>query len=244
MRCRIQAKSIDVLIVLLAVKRKATMDPTEAATFHDLKRKLHKLKKKEKNRAKKSANKQAKPMQNGSPGGGSQLNGDGTGSSRSSSVVSEEGKMIFSRFDFFDSSASSSGEGAEKKHPKQPVGKNLAHLINKAEADKRKLARLEETDETKAAAVKEKIAWKEALLKAQGVKLKNDPVKLKHALKEQTKRKEKSAKKWAERANTIQQGQKQKQDKRDTNIQARKDRRKDKKRKRGIKKGHIIPGFN
>ncbi|OQV13226.1 hypothetical protein BV898_12549 [Hypsibius exemplaris] len=218
------------------VKRKAFFNPAEAATFNEVRRKLRKLKKKEKTRDKKKADKAADKS-------ALKANCDGDGNStpssaRSSSVVSEEGKMIFSRFDFFET------DGEKKLHPQQQIGKNLTHLINKAEAEKRRLDHLEEHDEKKANDVRTKKAWSEAMLKAQGVKLKNDPVKLKHALKEQAKRKDKSAKKWQERAQNIQQEQKQRQDKRQTNIKARQSTKKDKKRKRSIKRGHIIPGFN
>ncbi|GAV07206.1 hypothetical protein RvY_17076 [Ramazzottius varieornatus] len=224
LKSRLQAK-----LQNFRAKRKAvTLDAGEASQLRDLRKKLNKLKKKEKAKKKKAGDK----TQNGqAEGSGAKVGVPATNSSsRSSSVVSEEGKMIFSRFDFFDHNGAT-------PHAAQPAGKNLHHLLNRAEAQKKKL---DKTD----AEGREKKAWQEALLKAQGVKLKNDPAKLKQAIKQQAKRKDKSKKQWDERKQNIQSEKKQRQDKRQKNLQARQDTKKNNKRKKLIKKGHIIPGFN
>lgn len=226
--------------ILFADNRKAFLTPEDSYEARQLRQKLKKLKKKEKARVKKSLPKKGSIVNgpvNGQPGSST------PSSQRSSSIISEEGRMIFSKFDFFEPNTLE-GSASTSIHPKQPRGKNLTHLLNKAEADRRKMDDLEKTDESEAIAAKQKKSWQEALLKAQGVKLKNDPTKLKKALKEQKKKKERSKKKWEDREGHIKKEQKEKQEKRNKNIQNRQEKRKDKKRKKAIKKGHVIPGFN
>lgn len=190
-------------------------------------RKLRKLKKKDKQSKKKNNRKKPVPS----------TPSDTTSSRESSIVISEKGKMIFSKFDFF-------GDETAAPNAKQIAGKNLTHLLNKTEAEKRRLEQLAETDPQKAKSLVEKKAWQEAVLKAQGVKLKNDPTKLKHALKNQEKRKLKSKKAWDARKQSVGKQKREKQDKREKNLDSRKKAVMDKKRKKHVKKGHIIPGFN
>ncbi|XP_055352132.1 surfeit locus protein 6-like [Paramacrobiotus metropolitanus] len=232
-RLQLKQRLHDKLLAFKA-KRKALLSPEESHEAHVLRGKLRKLKKKEKTREKKSQNKKKKPAD------GSSHSQPGTAtpsSQRSSSIVSEEGRMIFSRFDFFQTDA-------DAVHPKQAKGKNLTHLLNKAEADQRKLQQAEAEDEEKGKELRQKKAWQEALLKAQGVKLKNDPDKLRKALKEQKKRKKRSERKWTERTGHVHKEQKERQDKRQKNLDKRKEAKQAKKRQKAIKKGHLIPGFN
>lgn len=70
----------------------------------------------------------------------------------------------------------------------------LAERINKAEKDPKKILenlkqqeekikQLEEKEDGKAKIVKEKIAWKNVLQKAEGQKVKDDPMLLKKSIK-------------------------------------------------------------
>lgn len=77
--------------------------------------------------------------------------------------------------------------------------KNLQKMLADAEEKKRKLEELKrsesDTDKLKA----EKLAWSDALKEATGERIKDDPNKLKKALKRKIAKKEKSAKAWKSR---------------------------------------------
>lgn len=94
-------------------------------------------------------------------------------------------------------------------------------LLAKAEAAKEKLAKLAQEDPEAAAAKKSEIAWKKAILRADGVKVKDDPKLLKKMIKRKEYTKKKTVKEWKERVNTVKKDQGQKQKKRQNNLTER-----------------------
>ncbi|XP_970642.2 surfeit locus protein 6 homolog isoform X2 [Tribolium castaneum] len=149
-------------------------------------------------------------------------------------VFNSEGKMVFSKFDF-----SNLGTKKEKKQEKDPK-----KLLQKLEKQKEKIEELQETgDIEKVVEIKEKEAWKNALAKAQGEKVKDDPILLKKTVQRQEQKKRSSKKKWEKRMENVEKGKKERQEKRSENIEKRKQEKKKKKMKKAVKKGKIIPGF-
>lgn len=92
------------------------------------------------------------------------------------------------------------------------------------------------TDEVRE--IEDKSAWKSALDKAEGVKVKDDEGLLKKSIKKMEQKKNRSKKKWEARVEAEDSRKKAKQQKRSDNISRRKV---DKKAKKS--KGRPIPGF-
>ena len=143
--------------------------------------------------------------------------------------------MVFSKFDFVDSE--------DREKTKSVSGKNYKKLLQSTEKEQRKLQVLEETNKDEANTAKEKAAWKKAVQKADGVKLKDNPELLKKALKRKEKRKNKSRKQWDERNKQVQLKMEKRQEKRQKNIGKKKQSRVDKKINKAKQKGRIVPGF-
>lgn len=154
-------------------------------------------------------------------------------------IYNEEGKLVFNKFDFSESRSAPTVISKKAKEPKDP-----RKLLNKLEKQNEKLKHLEaEGDTEKAKIIKEKTAWKTALQKAEGIKVKDDPNLLKKSVRKEIEKKRKSKKKWDARNEKVKQQQQEKQAKRMENIQARKKQNKLSKLKKAAKKGRIIPGF-
>ncbi|XP_003699854.1 surfeit locus protein 6 [Megachile rotundata] len=148
-------------------------------------------------------------------------------------IFNSEGKMVFSKFDF-------SEIGTKKKPPRKDTKKILLELKQKKE----KLKEMEQSGEIeKAQELKEKDAWKSALAKASGEKVKDDPDLLKRTIKRKDQQKKQSAKKWESRLENVQKGIRERQEKRQENIMKRKKEKKLNKFKKAAKKGRAMPGF-
>lgn len=151
-------------------------------------------------------------------------------------IVNSDGKLVFSKFDFSEAEKPSKKDG-------KPGRKNFKKLLEKVNQDKEKLEALKETDKEKAKKLVEKTAWQNALQKAQGIKVRDDPNMLKKSIKKQDQKKRKTQKEWQERDEKVEKKKQDRQDKRKKNIQAKKQSRIDQKVKKAKKKGRIIPGF-
>ncbi|KIM24901.1 hypothetical protein M408DRAFT_331564 [Serendipita vermifera MAFF 305830] len=103
-------------------------------------------------------------------------------------------------------------------------------------------ARLKDMDADKREAVEERDRWEKAAARMEGVKVKDDEVRLKKAVKRAEKEKKKSKKEWDERKRAVTDGMAARQKKRNDNIAMRHERRKD---KGGTNKGKskARPGF-
>ncbi|XP_011403391.1 PREDICTED: ribosomal RNA-processing protein 14-C-like [Amphimedon queenslandica] len=147
----------------------------------------------------------------------------------------ESGQVLFNKFEFRN--LESSNEPRQKKKRKK---ESTEQLLVKAKERERKLCDLTETDPEKGKELKEKIKWRQAMMKAQGVKEKTDSQLLEKTLKKEKKLKEKSQKKWKERLESQKEVKEKKQAKRQKHIKERIDAKKaknsKKKRPKGMKK--------
>merc|ERR1719275_86045 len=151
----------------------------------------------------------------------------GKGNAQKSKVFNEQGKMVFSKFDF----TASDGSNKEKKQPGLDAKSALARLEAQKETA-RSLAAKGKTERVKK--LEEKTAWKSALDKAEGVKVKDDAGLLKKSTK----------KKWAAREESVDKRKAAAQHKRTENIKRRKEDVKKGKAKKAAKKGRVkVPGF-
>ncbi|XP_077298410.1 surfeit locus protein 6 homolog isoform X2 [Arctopsyche grandis] len=147
-------------------------------------------------------------------------------------VFNSQGKMVFSKFDF-----SESGMPEEKKKGER----NPKKLLETLKKQKETLKDLNQAGEKeKASHLMEKTAWKNALAKAEGQKIKDDPILLKKSVKKLEQKKKVSAKKWDQRLQGVEKAISDKQKRRDTNLSKRKNDKRKKVFNKAVKKGRMI----
>lgn len=151
-------------------------------------------------------------------------------------IYNQNGQLVFSKFDFSNSSITSEDSNMKSKDLKQ--------ILSQALKEKEKMKHLEKKGENEAAvSIADQTAWSAALQKAEGKKVKSDVDMLKRSIKKRETRKKTSQKKWEQRKATIEKHKAEKQNLRKKNIAARKGAKVEKKMNKLKKKGHIVPGF-
>ena len=144
------------------------------------------------------------------------------------SIVTESGKVVYSKFDFINPSEPSTFERKKKGKEKS----DLHTLLAKAEKQQKKLEILKQTDEEKGKELEANINWKRALKKAKGEKLKDNPEQLKRTIKRKQKKKEQSKKKWNAKTDQVKMNMQKRQQSRQRHIQAKIDNKKARKMKK------------
>lgn len=150
-------------------------------------------------------------------------------------VFDKDNKVIFSKFDFADSNVNK-----KRKRVDVPTGKNYKVLLKQAKKKKEKLSEAEMLNKDQAQEMVQKEMWKSALLKAEGVKVKDNPELLKKAVKRRELKKKSSQHKWEERTKTLAKQMKDRQDKRTRNIAKKKEGRVKKKIQKAKKHGRVV----
>ena len=169
----------------------------------------------------------------------SQITNDGTNpvkleKVKSEPVFNQDNKLMFSKIDF-------TGFG---KHEQKKGESNPKRVLEKVQELEDKISKLKSSGQTEMAAkIAERTAWKNALAKSQGKRVKDDPVLLKKSIKKLEQKKKASKKKWESRLSFVEKSKKEKQLKREKNLEKRKKEKKVKKLKAASKRGKIIPGF-
>jgi hypothetical protein len=100
--------------------------------------------------------------------------------------------------------------------------KNLQKMLADAEEKKQKLEELKRSSDEGDKAKHQKLVWSDALKEASGERIKDDPNKLRKALKHKIAKKEKSAKAWKSRMETTKQKVDERQKIRNHNLEKRK----------------------
>jgi len=212
------------VFVLLAkrIKQGASLDHAEKKR---LKRKLSKAKLRQR---RKIANQKAKghlPV--------------GDASAKSETVTKQfsdkDSKVMFSKFDFAESNVNK-----KRKRVDVPTGKNYKVLLKQAKKKNEKMSEAQTQSKDQVQEMTKKEVWKSALLKAEGVKVKDNPELLKKAVKRREHKKKSSQRKWEERTNTLAKQMKDRQDKRARNIAKKKEGRASKKIQKAKKRGRVV----
>jgi len=190
-------------------------------------RKLSKLKKKKKKTKPNSG------VEKGQKVGAGQTEGSG----ESSEVKKEEPADVkceakLPQEDAISYSSIVFSENGAKRKKGAFSGRNYSGILKRVEKDKSKIRAVEETDMEKAKRMKQKTAWKTAMQRAEGVKVKDDVELLKKAIQRKEQKKKKSQKAWAERAEQAE----RRVQKQEAAVKDKKMKRKQEKRKKGIKK--------
>ncbi|XP_050359108.1 surfeit locus protein 6 homolog [Nymphalis io] len=146
-------------------------------------------------------------------------------------IFNNEGKLVFSKFDFAKLGEKERGNKS-KKDPKK--------LLDDLKQQEDKLQKLSEIDSNKAKELKEKAAWKNILQKAEGEKVKDDPILLKKSIKKMEQRKKVSKKKWEGRIQNVEKKKEDRQQKRKENISKKKKEKKSKIVKAAVKRGRVV----
>jgi hypothetical protein len=184
-------------------------------------------------------------------GDNDQAAGDNEGSGKKSKkkaktpkIYNDEGKIIFSKFDFVAPPMSKSEEevkGDKKKKMKLKNKKDLKKLLKKAEAEEDKIESLRSSGQSEEAEkLKSSSQWRAALAKSEGEKVRNKPELIKKTIKRMDKTKKKSDQKWKERTEATEARMESAQKKRQRHIEGRSKAKKDKKLTRLRKKGRIV----
>ncbi|CAH0600628.1 unnamed protein product [Chrysodeixis includens] len=147
-------------------------------------------------------------------------------------VFNNEGKLVFSKFDFAN---------VGKKERVNKAEKDPKKILENLKQQEEKFKQLEEREETgKVKEIKEKIAWKNVLQKAEGQKVKDDPLLLKKSIKKMDQKKKQSKKQWDTRVKNVEQKKDERQKKRKENIAKKKKEKKTKIIKTSAKRGRVV----
>ncbi|KAK3890718.1 hypothetical protein Pcinc_005353 [Petrolisthes cinctipes] len=154
---------------------------------------------------------------------------------RKTPIYNSEGELVFSKFDF--------SSNVREENPSRK-SKNLKQLLSKALKEKEKMKQLEEKGMPETAAeLAEHRSWAAAMNKAEGIKIQDDMIKLKKSIKNRDQKKKNSKKKWEEQHQKVEKKKQDKQEVRKKNIAARTEAKMNKNKKKGKKRGHVVPGF-
>ncbi|KAL5966449.1 hypothetical protein TSMEX_005824, partial [Taenia solium] len=168
-------------------------------------------------------------------------------------IRNKSGDYYFSKIEPFDRDELTSSASSRKKERREErrtkrlenlgifVGKSSMKLLKKAKQFDEYASKLKLENQEKAMELNQRRAWQLAHLKAQGVKVKTDLLKIQKSASKARKLKQKSSNKWQERNQKIHEERDVKQRKRQRNLQRRRDVKTAKKYKRLVKKGHILP---
>ncbi|XP_023939064.2 surfeit locus protein 6 homolog [Bicyclus anynana] len=146
-------------------------------------------------------------------------------------IFNNEGKLVFSKFDFAKLGEKDRGNKSQKD-PKK--------ILDNLKQQEEKLQKLAEVDSERANELKEKAAWKNILQKAEGEKVKDDPSLLKKSIKKMEQKKKTSQKKWEGRIQNVQKKKEERQNKRRENISKKKKEKKAKVVKAAVKRGRVV----
>ena len=153
----------------------------------------------------------------------------------SKQIFNKDNKMVFSKFDFAETGAKKSRKSADI-----PTGKNYKVLLKQAKRKTEKVSEVEVLNKDEAREMTKKEVWKSALLKAEGVKLKDKPELLKKAMKRREQKKKSSERKWQERTKLLSKQMKDRQEKRAKNISKKKEGRANRKIQKAKKRGRVV----
>lgn len=149
-------------------------------------------------------------------------------------VYNQEGKLFFNKVKI-------DGE-KKKKHGMDP---NPKIQLQKLKSQKKKIADLIESgDKVKAKEVKQKILWKAAFEKTEGVKVKDNVEILQKNIRKKQQSKDKTKKEWTVRKKDVEDKQAARQKKREDNLNKRIADNKKTKNKKSIKYGRMIAGVS
>lgn len=228
---------------------KTEAKPTRVSNYEELTRrledKLHKLKKnrntkKERIKTRKQQQKLKAKMKilcnkNKKRNKVQEVEPETEGVKKKTAIQSGDGQLVFSKFDF-TKPVSNIKQGKK--------GKDLQHLLSKALKEKEKVSKLEAGgDLGRATELKDKKAWKGALMRADGQKVMDDLDLLKKSVKKKQQKKKTNKDKWEQRNEKLKNKMAADEKKRKDNIRARKQDKLKNKMKKMTKKGHIVPGF-
>ena len=222
------------------VKSKFSVEGVRSASLSELRERLQKkieefrqkrgtkdeqLEVKDQKREQRNKKKKAKDKQEQKKKSLKQVTGGTDGGHKKASMLDEEGRIVFSKFDFSTPTAD---------HNKQSKKKDYKRLLKKAEAAQEKLKEIKASDDMKGQELEETISWRRALDMAKGQKRKDDPALLKKTIKNVEKKKQRSKKQWEQRLKAEEQSKKKRQELRQKNIKSRVEQKRDK--KKGSKK--------
>jgi len=132
-------------------------------------------------------------------------------------------QLDFGRLAGLNKASSSNYSKANKSLANLGKSKNLQKMLADAEAKQQRLQELKQSEKDEDKEKAAKMEWSDAIKEASGDRVKDDPTKLKKALKRQVAKKTKSAKAWKSRMDQTQQKIDERQKIRQHNLTKRKE---------------------
>lgn len=151
-------------------------------------------------------------------------------------VKSDDDEVLYNKIDVEDEEATKIFRKEKPRAEKDPV-----KALNKIEELHKKINHLKVSGQAeKAEAIRNRESWKKAILKADGVKVKDDVKLLKKTIRRKEKKKSKSKEDWEKRKEIQNKKISDAQKKRKENIRKKKKEKNEKKIKKSIKKGRVV----
>ncbi|KAK2723854.1 surfeit locus protein 6 homolog [Artemia franciscana] len=151
----------------------------------------------------------------------------------------QKGTLEFNKIEF---GRQTEDEKAKFKK-KRKLSRDPFKALSKLEETKDRIKRLEEQGKLHIAeSIVNRRAWQAALLKSEGLKVKDNIDLVRKSVKRKLNQKEKSRKNWQQRIKAQEHAKETKQKKRRENIKKKKDQKKQKQLKKLVKKGRYVKG--
>uniref|UniRef100_A0A915BX15 Ribosomal RNA-processing protein 14/surfeit locus protein 6 C-terminal domain-containing protein n=1 Tax=Parascaris univalens TaxID=6257 RepID=A0A915BX15_PARUN len=231
---RLALKKLQARIQQLRSIRKSNKSAQQYEEQRKLRRRASVMKRKEKKRAAKYISQDIRKIEEPSA---KRIKSEGNELS-ANHPRNDAGQLVYSKFDFIVKD----DQQKEKKKDKRDkfVGKDYGRLLKKAEMRQERIEKIREKNPQKAERIEENIRWNKAMSRAEGHKVKDNPELLKKGMKRKERMKERSKEKWTKRIDYVKEKQAKQQEKRQANIQARRDIVKKRKLQKARKKGRIL----
>jgi len=207
----------------LKSKRLGQKSTEEIVEAHRIKRQMSKLKLKERKKGGDTGNLQKRPIgdaQDGTEGSSKKMSKtDSKQQEKKPAVTTDDGRLIYSKFDFVVRPDETKDKKELKKAKRKAnrgklVGKDYKRLLEKVTHRNDKIEQLRSRDEDKADRLATNIKWDSANQRAEGLKVKDDPDRLRKSLKRKEKTKQRSREKWQHRENSVKSAKEKRQNKR------------------------------
>ncbi|CAJ0581606.1 unnamed protein product, partial [Mesorhabditis spiculigera] len=221
----------------LKVARRGKKDPVKFENERKLKRRMSKLKLKQR-RADEKENKPAADAPEAAAKADTTKAPVKLENVKKEAPKAADPEFSFNKLDFLVKNADKPLTKNEKRD--KFTGKDFKRLLEKAEKRQERIDSIRTKNPEKAEKIEESIKWKKVLQQAEGKKVRDNVDLLKKAMKRKEKTKDRTKKKWGERTTAVEEKVAKKQDKRDTNLQKRKDDVKKRKMDKLRKKGRIL----
>lgn len=121
------------------------------------------------------------------------------------------------------------------------TGRNYRQLLERLQARRGRLEQLRERDAGRARELEAKMRWTDALYRAEGVRVRDDPQLLQAALRRKEKRRAQRRRGWERRTALVVGRMRQRQERRRLHLRRRREAKAERRREKARSKGRVLP---